>query len=254
MAKPFPISATIITHNEENNIERCLLSLQEVADEIIVVDSHSTDHTVKLAESLGAKVYTQTFLGHIEQKNWAMAKTSNDMVLSLDADEALSDSLKESILNIKKVEAAFIMPRKNFFCGQWIRYGGWYPDKKIRLWNKNLGQWGGKNPHDQVLMHQKEAPTLLAGDILHYSYNHKHELPKQLNYFASIAAEAYHLAGKKSNPWLIKLNPIFTFIKVYLFKLGFLDGKNGYFIAKERAKANRKKYKLLYALQQKHTH
>ncbi len=249
MAKPFPISATIITFNEEDNIEQCITSLQAVADEVIVIDSNSNDRTVSIAKSLGAQVFSQSFLGHIEQKNFALTKTTHNMVLSLDADEALSPTLINSIKNLQQKSSSYSMNRKNFFCGTWIKYGGWYPDRKIRLWDKTQGQWGGKNPHDKVIMNTAEPSSFLDGDILHYSYKHKDELPKQLDYFASIGADAYFKAGKKSNKLLILANPIFTFFKTYILKLGFLDGKYGYYIAKHQAMANRKKYQELLKLQ-----
>ncbi|HEX3008578.1 MAG TPA: glycosyltransferase family 2 protein [Bacteroidales bacterium] len=145
-----PISAVIITFNEENNIERCIRSLEGIADEIIVVDSYSTDNTVEIALNLGAIVYKQVFLGHVEQKNFALSKTSHSHVLSLDADEELSDKLRESILEVKEnwTHDGYYFKRLTNYCGRWIKHTSWYPSKKLRLWDKAKGEWGGVNPHD----------------------------------------------------------------------------------------------------------
>ncbi|MTI29248.1 glycosyltransferase family 2 protein, partial [Cytophagales bacterium RKSG123] len=148
------ISAVIITYNEEKNIQRCLESLKGVVDEIVVVDSLSTDNTKKICEKFDVHFIENPFEGHIEQKNYAMGCARNDYVLSLDADEALSPKLKESILKVKENWTAdfYSFNRLNNYCGQWIRHSGWYPDKKIRLWDRRKGKWGGKNPHDNVVM------------------------------------------------------------------------------------------------------
>lgn len=244
------ISATIICYNEANNIADCIASLSKVADELICIDSFSQDDTVSIAKSLGAKVIQNKFEGHIQQKNFALRHTSNEMVLSLDGDERLSEELIQSILDIKSnpTFTSYAMNRKNFFCGKWIRFGGWYPDRKIRLWNKSMGQWGGHNPHDKVILNPGVKTGKLDGDILHYSVRHKEDFPKQMTYFAEIGAQAYHQKGKTSNVFLMLLNPAFTFIKSFLLQGGFLDGTIGYFIAKHKALSNYKKYKLLRQL------
>ena len=150
------ISATIITFNEERNIKKCIESLLEVADEVIVVDSFSTDDTERICKSFDKlKFYKHSFEGHIQQKNFAVSKTSYNFVLSLDADEQLSNDLINEINNIKikkvTIPSAYSMPRLNNYCGKWIRHCGWYPDRKIRLWDKRIGTWGGTNPHDEDL-------------------------------------------------------------------------------------------------------
>lgn len=247
MSAQSKISATVICYNEEDNIEACIKSLLKVADEVVCVDSFSDDQTCTIAKRLGAKVIQNKFEGHIQQKNFALEMVQYPLVLALDADECLSEVLVESILKIKSnpTHSAYQINRKNYFCGQWIRFGGWYPDQKIRLWNKAIGAWGGTNPHDRVIVDKTESLGHLKGDIIHHSYKEKEALARQLKYFAQIGAHSYHAKGKKSNTVLTYLNPAFTFIKSYVFQLGFLDGYNGFYIAKHRAIGNFWKYKIL---------
>src|SRR5947199_312140 len=145
------LSVVIITYNEEMNIGRCVESVLQIADEIVVLDSNSTDNTVAIATKKGATVYTQPFLGYIEQKNKALSLAKHNFVLSLDADEAIDRQLESSILDVKKnntVKNGFTMNRCTNYCGKFIRHGLWYPDKKLRLFDKNFVRWGGDNPHD----------------------------------------------------------------------------------------------------------
>ena len=148
------ISAAIITFNEEKNIERCITSLRNVADEVVIIDSGSTDRTVEIAKDLKATIFTNPFKGHIQQKNFAITKTQYDWVISLDADEALSEELTASILAVKEnlKGSGYIFSRLTNYCGKWIKHCGWYPDKKLRLFKKHEGKWGGKNPHDKYLL------------------------------------------------------------------------------------------------------
>lgn len=165
------ISAVVITYNEEDKIGRCLDSLRDVADEIIVIDSLSTDRTVEICKSKCATVISQEFLGYIEQKNFALDKSNFDYVLSVDADEVLSPELIKSIIDIKSNfnSDAYEFNRLTNYCGKWIKHGGWYPDVKTRIWNKNDGRWGGTNPHDEVILENGKKVKKLQGDLLHYS-------------------------------------------------------------------------------------
>src|SRR5687768_11656860 len=168
-----PISVAIITYNEEKNIARCIDSVKGVADEVIVLDSFSTDNTVEIAKSMGTVVHQEKFAGYIEQKNRALDLTSYNLVLSLDADEALDENLSQSISEIKKRSdgRAFTMNRCTSYVGKFIRHGLWYPDKKLRLFDKSIARWGGVNPHDKIELSKKVAVKHIEGDILHYSYN-----------------------------------------------------------------------------------
>lgn len=231
------LSVAIITFNEEKNIERCLQSVANISDEIVVVDSLSTDATEAICGKYNAKFFKQVFLGYIEQKNLALSYCNHKMVLCLDADEALSEDLLKTIKILKQQgfkADGYMMKRCTYFMGKWIKHGTWYPDKKLRLVNKEKAKWGGTNPHDELLL-QTTNKEFLNADILHYSYNNLEEVIIQNNKFTTIQAQAMHLQGKKSNWFKILVNPCVAFINGYIFKLGFLEGWRGYFIAKSIA-------------------
>ncbi len=240
------ISAVIITFNEEENIGDCIESLKEVADEIIVVDSFSTDETEKICREKKVKFIQHKFEGHIEQKNFAIQHITNDYVLSLDADERLSDELKKEILECVTCQAepveTYLMNRLNNYCGKWIKHGVWYPDKKIRLWNKQKGRWGGTNPHDKVVMDKNTTVKPFNGNILHYTARTPEQYKLQMEKFSSIAAQSMLLEGKKTN--LIKAYSAgaFAFVRSYILLAGFLDGSAGYQIAKGYSRYTRMKY------------
>ena len=223
-------------------------SVASVADEIIVLDSYSTDQTAEIARKCGATVISQKFLGHIEQKNLAISYANHDYILSLDADEALDEQLASVILSIKKAGVpaqAYWVNRFNNYCGQWIKFGAWRSDKKIRLFNKHFGSWGGINPHDRIVLSESVQPETLKGNLLHWSYNSIAEHQNKVNKYAEIAALAYQKTGKKSSAFKTVMSPAFRFVRDYFFKLGFLDGKNGLIIAALTAKEVYLKYKLL---------
>ena len=246
-----PLSVVIITFNEEQNIGRCLESVREVADEIIVLDSHSTDNTVSIARNLGAKVTLAPFAGYIEQKNAALALASNDYVLSLDADEALDPILVKSIQAEKNnlQHTAYKMNRCTWYCGRFIRHGSWYPDRKIRLFNRKQAQWGGINPHDKVELKDPAAVGYLKGDILHYSYHSLEDHIRQNNRFSTIAAEAYYKKGKRAKSWHLWIKPCWAFMDSYIFKGGFRDGFFGLVIARNIARLTFMKYYKLRAIE-----
>ena len=161
------LSVSIITFNEEKNIARCLDSIKEIANEIVVVDSNSTDNTESICNQYDVRFIKQSFLGYIEQKNFALEKCKYHYVLSLDADECLSNDLIQSIKNIKQngFDAdAYTMNRLSNFCGKWIKYGTWYPDTKLRILDTKKGKWGGTNPHDKLEMQPNSSTVFLKGD------------------------------------------------------------------------------------------
>lgn len=245
------LSVVIITFNEERNIERCLKSVQGVADEIIVLDSFSKDNTERICKQYNVHFHQHVFDGHIEQKNRAVGLSTYHHVLSLDADEALSDTLKESIISIKEnfTNQGYYMNRLTNYCGVWIKHSGWYPDKKLRLFDKREGAWGGINPHDKYLLSNPQEQTgFLKGDILHYSYYTKEEHYKQTQYFSNIAAQAYFNNGKKSYWYQLIINPATKFISHYIIRKGFLDGVSGFTIARLAAWGTYLKYKQLHKL------
>lgn len=239
-----PISVVIITYNEERNIERCIRSVEKVADEVVVVDSFSVDRTVEIAQSLGAKVVQHAFEGHIEQKNYAITQAKYPHILSLDADEALDNNLVRSILEAKLNWNAdgYKMNRLTNYCGKWVRHSGWYPDRKLRLWDSRKGQWGGRNPHDEYKMEKGCIVEWLSGDILHYSYYTVAEHKKQIRKFTDISSKAALEAGKKSYPWSPLMHAVAKFIRLYFIKLGFLDGWVGVQIASFSGWASYLKY------------
>ena len=239
------ISAAVITYNEEKNIGRCLASLEDVADEIVVVDSFSTDATEQICSKFPTRFIKHKFDGHIEQKNYAIDQAKHDFILSLDADEELSEELKSSILEVKKNSTAdaYQMNRFNNFCGQWIRHGLWYPDRKIRLWDRRKGRWGGVNPHDKVVLDQGAKTARLSGDLLHYTVADLESFYKQLDNFSSIQAEGLAKRGFRPNFIYTHLKPPLKFITSYFLRFGFLDGKAGYQIAKGLAWLVKERYR-----------
>ncbi len=227
------ISAVIITYNEEKNIGRCIKSISDIADEIIVLDSFSTDKTEKICRQYNIKFFQHKFDGHIQQKNRAIDLASNKYVLSLDADEALSDTLKQSIQAVKKDLTkydAYSFNRLTNYCGKWIKHGGWYPDTKIRLWNKEKGKWGGTNPHDKVIMENNSKIKHLKGDLLHYSYYSISQHIQQIDKFTTIGAKEVVAKGKTSSLFKAIYKSVWKFIRDYIIKLGFLDGYHGFVV------------------------
>lgn len=239
------LSVVIITFNEEKNIERCLESLQGVADDIVIIDSFSTDKTEEICKSKGARFIQHKFEGHIEQKNWAITQAKYPHILSLDADEALDETLKKSILELKtnwKCEG-YYMNRLTNYCGKWIYHCGWYPDRKLRIWDSRKGKWGGTNPHDKYeLFDGNKNSACLKGNILHYSYYSIDEHRKQTDKFSTIAANALFTKGKKANLIKSYFSPVVKFLQSYFFQLGFLDGYYGFIICKISAHSTYLKY------------
>jgi len=245
------LSVVIITYNEERNILNCLKSVQSIADEIVVVDSYSSDKTAEIAKQFGAKVILHKFEGHIQQKNYAITLAANPYILSIDADEMPDTTLLEQIKLVKqnRIYDGYSANRLNNYCGQWIKHGAWFPDIKLRLWNSSKGEWKGLNPHDKFEMSSTSKIKHLPGNLLHYSYQNKDQHLKKTDYFSSISANAYNSNGKKSSQLKIIFSPIFRFTRDYFFKLGFLDGINGFKIATISAFEVYLKYKKLYQLQ-----
>jgi glycosyltransferase involved in cell wall biosynthesis len=246
------ITAAIIAYNEEDDIGRCLESLQGVADEIVVVDSYSTDRTREVCAAKDVRFLQHPFAGHIEQKNYAVACAGFDHILSLDADEALSDGLKQSILAAKQSwdYDGYAFNRLTNYCGKWIRHCGWYPDIKLRLWDRRKGYWGGVNPHDRVVMDHASRSGYLSGDLLHYSYPTIDHHVAQIHRFSTIAARAAFERGRRTNLLLdVCLNPALTFLKKYFLQLGVLDGYEGFAISIHTAYGKFLKYAKLRALE-----
>lgn len=227
------ISAVIITKNEERNIGRCIDSLEGVVDEVVVIDSFSTDRTKEICLEKGVRFIENPFEGHIQQKNYAKNQAKYDYVLSLDADEALDEDLKKSILEVKYnwTKDGYCMNRLTNYCGKWIRYGEWYPDRKLRLWDRRKGNWGGLNPHDKFMMKKNASLGRLKGDILHYSFHSVFQHINQMNYLSEISAKSYFENKRASSLFHVIFSPLYAFMRSYVFKLGFLSGYYGFVTA-----------------------
>jgi glycosyltransferase involved in cell wall biosynthesis len=226
------LTVTVITKNEENNITDCLKSVS-FADEIIVVDSGSTDKTVEMARHFTDKVIYNPWPGHIEQKKFALDRASNNWILSIDADERVSDKLREEIIHVmrnpKPGTYGYEMPRKVFYLGRWIEHSGWYPDRRIRLFRKDAGCWGGINPHDTVIL--KGKCERLSGDLYHYTYDNLAHHLRTMNFYTDISSREYAEMGRVATLFHLIFHPAFSFVKKLFLKQGFRDGIPGFIIA-----------------------
>ncbi|HEX5003605.1 MAG TPA: glycosyltransferase family 2 protein [Bacteroidia bacterium] len=243
------LSAVIITFNEERNIERCLRSLVGVADEIVVVDSFSSDRTPEICKAFGVTFFQTDWKGFASTKNFANALASGDWILSMDADEALSDELKNSILKCKEqgklITARF--KRRSFYCGKWINHSGWYPDMKIRMFDRRQVIWTG-TIHEQLQFSEHVEMVTLDGDLHHYSYYTIREHLLKSDKYSTLAAAAMFESGKKITMLMIPAKALARFLRVYFLNLGVLDGIYGLVICGISAWEVFLKYSRLYIL------
>ncbi|MCQ2286461.1 MAG: glycosyltransferase family 2 protein [Bacteroidales bacterium] len=240
------LSVVIITYNEERNIARCLESIHTIADEVVVVDSFSTDATPQICQQYGVRFIQHEWEGYVKQKNYANTLTSNDLILSLDADEALSEELKSSILDLKEQNIenrVFSMNRLMNYCGKWIHHGGWYPENKIRVFDRRHSYWIGQKVHELLFVPDDFQVIKLNGDLLHYSYYTIEEHRRQFDKFSTLSSEEIVENGKKPSLFKAYMHGFWRFVRDYFFKLGFLDGRYGWIIAKINANYNFMKYK-----------
>ena len=242
------LSAVIITLNEEKNIGRCVQSLQGIADEILVVDSFSGDATESICQSLGVKFVKHPWEGYVKQKQFANALASNDLVFSIDADEAVSPELAQSILKIKGMNTSrkvFSMNRLMNYCGKWIRHGGWYPEYKIRIFDRRFVGWTGGQVHETLSIPDDFEVVRIDGDLYHYSYYSEAEFCRQTEKFAHLSAEDAIAREKKGSLFEAYFHCFWRFVRDYIFKTGFLDGKTGFRISLINAKSVFLKRKLI---------
>ncbi len=247
------ISAVIITYNEAANIGRCLDAAQLVADEIIIVDSFSSDDTKTICEQYpNLYFFENTFEGYGEQKNWGNLKASGDYILSLDADEVLSKPLIAFLLKVKKqpLYKAYRLNRLTNFNGTWIRFAGWYPDKKIRLWEKSSAIWRGKAVHEVLEIQQGVQVGQLKGDLLHYSFSSVFDYLSRQNKYAQLSVIEQMKNGKTIRFLPSLLKSFYKFFLLYGLKLGFLHGYHGFVICLNGAG----KYLINYAKYQQIRH
>ena len=226
------ISVVIITLNEEDRLEDALKSCIALADEIVVVDSFSTDKTVEIARKYQARVFFHEFMDYGNQKNVALEKADHEWILNLDADERISDRLRKEILRLKKEDKiqadGFLINRKTRYLGRWIKYSGWYPDRKLRLFKKRLSRWEGRI-HER-LNHTGKTERL-QGDILHLTYRHMDDHIQRINRYSGMQAQDIAESKKKFLLLRALLLPPVTFLRFFIWKMGFLDGFPGLVIA-----------------------
>jgi glycosyltransferase involved in cell wall biosynthesis len=242
------LSIIIITKNEAAKIKRTVEAALQVSDDIIIIDSNSSDDTVSIANSLGAKCFIQPWLGYGAQKNFGHQYTTYDWILSIDADEVLSNALIHRIKNLKlnNPNIVYDIDFKTYFCNHLIRFGGWNPQHHIRLYNKQLVEWDTLEVHEQLKIPKEVMIEPIQESILHYSYDTLEQYLQKSENYTNLFAERLFARGKKST-WIKRnLSPVFTFIKEYIFKLGILDGKMGFKVACLNMNYTRMKYVKLH--------
>ena len=227
------ITATIITFNEQARIAEALASLS-CCDEVIVVDSGSTDRTRDIARELGAYVIERDWQGYSNQKNFAAEQAAHDWILSVDADERLSAELAAEIVEWKKSApasspVAWSMPRRAFYLGRWIGHSGWYPDRKIRLYDRRSCHWEGEFVHEWLKVNGDIGR--FREDLLHLPYRDWHDHEKRMDRYTELAAQAARSTGLHGSILKLVLGPLFTFIRSFILRAGFLDGWRGFVIA-----------------------
>ncbi len=245
------LSACIIGLNEEQNIADCLRSLTGVADEIIYVDSHSTDRTVSIVKKFTKKIFYRKFDNFVAQKNFAAAQAKHNWILNLDCDERLTPELTASILALKKNPPEHLkgyrFNRLTWYIYRFIRHSGWYPDDKIRLYNKTSTQWTGDRVHEKIQL-PSEATGKLKGDLLHYSFRSIDDHLKTIRSYSEIAAQAMFARGKKVTLIGAFFRAFWVLVRKFFFELSFLDGAAGLIITYYSAVATFTKYTKLYML------
>jgi glycosyltransferase involved in cell wall biosynthesis len=240
---PPRVSACIITLNEEDRIGDCLRSVAW-CDEVILVDSHSTDRTRAIAADMGARVIERDWPGHVKQKEFAIRAATHDWVMCIDADERVSPGLRTEILGLRDTGfpgmAGWRMPRMSCYLGRWIRHGTWYPDLQLRLFDRRRGGWGGHDPHDRV---ELDGPVgRLRQPLLHYPYRTFGEHLRTIDSYTTIMARGLAERGRRASVADLVLRPAGRFLKFYVLKRGFLDGWRGLLLAYLAAHYVRLKY------------
>jgi glycosyltransferase involved in cell wall biosynthesis len=236
------ITALIITLNEEKHIGACIDSLRDVADEVIVMDSFSADGTKAIAVSKGAKVIEKEFLGFGPQKNLGAEDASNDYIFSIDADEVLSEPLRQSLISLKAnlTEGAFAVNRLNHIGRRSVRTCGWYPDTRVRLYNRRTAHWDSRSVHELLIVNEKIS--LLDGNLIHYSYVDYDDMKRRTERYAKLGAEAISGRGKMTIFLKMIINPPVKFLKTYFLQNGITDGYMGFMISYYKAQETFLKY------------
>ena len=227
-----PISAVIITHNVADTIGQCLGALKKVSDDIVVLDSFSDDGTIEICEKLGVRLILQEWLGYSQTKNLGNEIATNDWILSIDSDEMLSEELVASLNELKLLDRhVYSLDRLTNFCGKWIHHSGWYPEWKIRLFNKRNVKWHGDYVHETLKIPVNFNEIKVRGKLFHYSYKDKEDHFKRIRKYARLSALERFEKGNKASFSKVWLSPIARFFRTYILKKGILDGKEGFIIS-----------------------
>jgi len=226
------ISVVLITFNEADRLEAALKSVEGIADEIVVVDSHSTDETEKIALKHTDRFFRREWTNYADQKNYANSKAAFPWILSLDADERLSPGLRQEILSLKEEDpaaSAFSVPRQAYYLGRWIRHSGWYPDRKVRLFRNNNASWEGEFVHESLEVEGEVKK--LQGILQHFTYRDLSDQLLRVDTYSSLGAQKLYADQKRCRWHHLWALPFFSFLRTYVWKAGFLDGQAGFIIA-----------------------
>ena len=222
------VSACVIVYNEERNLRRCLESV-DWADEIVVVDAFSEDLTLEIAREFTDRVFLNAWPGHVAQKNFALDRASHEWVFAIDADEEVSPELRESVLLVVREDddryQGYRVARRVHYLGRWMRHCGWYPEYRLRLFRKRAGRWTGVNPHDRVAV--EGATSRLEGDLYHYPYENLSAHFGTIGRYAEIWAREMSARGRRFRWTDLATRPLFRFFRMFVLKLGILDGIAG---------------------------
>ncbi|MDF2456923.1 MAG: glycosyltransferase family 2 protein [Cytophagaceae bacterium] len=231
------ISAVIITKNEEAHIARCIRSLLPLTDDIIIIDSGSTDNTAGICKQFPVTFEVKAWQGFSTAKNYGNSLAKYNYILSIDGDEELSADMQQAIGELMKnpTHQAYDLPFLTNFCGKWIRHGAWYPESHIRLFDKNLVKWEGDIHEKLIITSNATTGKIKKGYIHHYTISNLKEYIEKINHYTSLHAEDMHKRGKKASFVKLYIAPYFSFFRDYIIKLGILDGYHGYTIAKQSA-------------------
>lgn len=250
------ISVVIITFNEEKNIEECIKRVLLFADEIIIIDSFSTDSTELICKKFDVKFIKRHFNNYSTQRNFAFELSKMDFIFFLDADEFVSGELVLSLLKLKNIGMeydAYMISRYNNFCGKWINHGMWYPEKLVRIIRNGKGIWKGEI-HEKLEVYGNTRKKLIEGDLQHYSYRNLESFINKMNNYTTVQVDSMMANNKKAPLYKLFINPIWAFTHGYFLKLGFLDGWEGYLIHKTIAYSTLIKYSKLRRLRHELKH
>jgi glycosyltransferase involved in cell wall biosynthesis len=231
------ISAVIITKNEAAHIARCIQSLLPLTDDIVIIDSGSTDNTADVCKAFPVRFEVKAWQGFSAAKNYGNSLAKYHYILSIDGDEEVSEEMQESIRKLMQqpTHQAYDLPFLTNFCGKWIKHGAWYPETHLRIFDKNIIQWQGDIHEKLVIPPTATIGKVKKGYIHHYTISNLQEYIEKINHYTSLHAEDMHKRGKKASFIKLYLAPCFSFFRDYIIKLGLLDGSHGYTIAKQSA-------------------